>query len=104
MFAIVDIAGSQEKVAIGDRIRVPLLDGEADKKMIFSDVLLVVDGDKVNAGNPLVKGASVEARVIEHGRGEKIRVVKMLKRKRHKRVKGHRQHYTSVEITGISVK
>lgn len=104
MFAIVDIAGSQEKVAVGDKIRVPLLDEEADKKMVFGNVLLLADGDKVTIGAPLVDGASVEAKIIEHGRGDKIRVVKMLKRKRYKRVKGHRQHYTSVEITGIKTK
>lgn len=104
MFAIVDIAGSQEKVAVGDRIRVPLLEGEANDTMTFDNVLLLADGDKVTIGAPLVGGASVEAKVIEHGRGDKIRVVKMLKRKRYKRVKGHRQHYTSVEITGIKTK
>jgi large subunit ribosomal protein L21 len=69
--------------------------------MTFENVLMIVDGEKVQIGAPYVKGATVEAKVIEHGRGDKIRVVKAHRRKRYRRVKGHRQDHTSIEVTGI---
>ena len=100
MFAIVDIAGFQEKVKAGDRLKVPLLDGEAGKTMHFEKVLLLAEEDgKVSVGAPYVSGLSVEAKILAHGRGEKIRVAKMRRRKRYRRVHGHRQHYTEIEIT-----
>jgi len=101
MYAIVDIAGFQEKVSVGDKLQVPLHDAEKGKKILFEKVLLVSDGDNLSFGNPTVGGASVEAKVIEHGKGDKIRIVKTMRRKRYKRTKGHRQDYTSIEITGI---
>ncbi len=101
MFAIVDIAGTQEKVAVGDTLKVPLQDAESGKKVVFEKVLLIADGDNVTFGAPLVGGATVEAKVVEHGKADKIRVVKTMRRKRYKRTKGHRQHYTTIEVTGI---
>ncbi len=101
MFAIVDIAGSQEKVSVGDTLQVPLHDVEAGKKVLFEKVLLISDGDKVTFGAPIIGGATVEAKIVDHGRGDKIRVVKTMRRKRYKRVKGHRQDYTTIEVTGI---
>jgi large subunit ribosomal protein L21 len=101
MFAIVDIAGSQEKVTVGEKLKVPLQDAEDGKKVVFENVMMISDGDKVTFGAPLISGASVEAKIINHGRADKIRVVKMMKRKRYRRVKGHKQHYTYLEITGI---
>jgi len=75
MFAIVDIAGFQEKVTEGDALSVPLLDVEEGKTVTFDTVLLVArSDDDVTVGMPTVAGASVEAKVIAHGRGKKIRV------------------------------
>jgi large subunit ribosomal protein L21 len=103
MFAVVSIAGFQEIVKEGDTLTVPLLEGEAKKKLTFEDVLMV-SGDKgVTLGAPFVKGATVEVEVVEHGRDEKIRVVKFRRRKRFTRVKGHKQHHTMVKVTKISV-
>jgi len=103
MFAVVSIAGFQEIVKEGDTLTVPLLDAEAKKKMTFGDVLMVSDDKGVTLGSPFVKGASVEVEVVEHGRDEKIRVVKFRRRKRFTRVKGHKQHHTTVKVTKISL-
>ncbi|MBU1123089.1 50S ribosomal protein L21 [Patescibacteria group bacterium] len=102
MFAIVDIAGFQEKVSEGEKLRVPTLDAELGKKIIFDKVMLVSKSDDdVKVGTPLVAGASVEAKVTEHGKGDKIRVFKMKKRKRYRRTYGHRQGYSDIEVTKI---
>ncbi|MDD5470010.1 MAG: 50S ribosomal protein L21 [Candidatus Peribacteraceae bacterium] len=104
MFAIVDIAGFQEKVSEGDALAVPLLDAEVGKTVTFENVLLVAKSDDdVIIGTPTVAGASVEAKVIAHGKGDKIRVFKMRRRKRYRRVHGHRQDFTDIEITKIKV-
>lgn len=104
MFAVVDIAGFQEKVKVGDKLRVPTLDSEPGNKMKFERVLMIVaDDGAVTLGAPTVAGASVEVKILEHGRDEKIRVLKMRRRKRFTQVKGHRQGKTEIEVTGISL-
>lgn len=103
MFAVVDIAGFQEKVQVGDTLTVPTLDAEPDKKLTFGNVLMLVgDGGEVTLGAPFVEGASVEVKVTGHGRGDKIRVFKMRRRKRYMRTKGHRQGHTTVEVMKIN--
>lgn len=101
MYAIVEIAGFQEKVSAGDTLKVPLQDAEAGKKVIFENVLLLADGDALSFGAPFVKGVSIEAEVVEHGRGDKIHVYRMRRRKRFRRSKGHRQDFTTIKILGI---
>lgn len=102
MFAIVDIAGFQEKVEKGMKLQIPLQASEDGKNIIFDKVLLLVDGDTISVGAPIVKGASVEVKVLKHGKGDKIRIQKFKRRKRYRRVKGHRQNYTEVEVVGIT--
>ena len=102
MFAIVDIAGFQEKVTEGEKLRVPLLHEEEGSTVSFDNVLLIAKSDDdVTIGSPQVAGASVEAKVVRFGRGDKIRVFKMKRRKRYRRVQGHRQDYTDIEIIKI---
>jgi large subunit ribosomal protein L21 len=101
MFAVVEIAGFQEKVSKGDKIKVPTLGAEAGKSMTFDKVLMVGEGDSVKIGAPHLSGASVEVKVLSHGQGDKIRVVKAHRRKRYRRVKGHRQGFTEVEVVSI---
>ena len=104
MFAIVNIAGFQQKVSEGDTLTVPLLDTEADKKVTFSEVLAFTDDEGAFLfGAPFLAGASVEATVLEHGRDRKIRIFKMRRRKRYMRTQGHRQHFTKIKIGKISV-
>lgn len=103
MFAIVDIAGFQEKVEQGARLRVPHLPQKEGSTVVFNTVLLLArTEDDVAVGTPHVTGAAVEAKVLGHGRGEKIRVSKMRRRKRYRRVHGHRQWYTDIEIVKIA--
>lgn len=102
-FAIVDIKGFQEKVEKGMKLRVPTIAGEPGATVTFEKVLLLVKGDDdIHIGKPTVSGTSVEATILSHGRGEKIRVFKMRRRKRYRRLKGHRQRYTEIEVTGIT--
>ena len=102
MFAVVTIKGFQEKVAEGQKLRIPRLNEEAGAKVVFSEVLLLSKDAGVTVGKPTVAGASVEAKVLAHTRGDKIRVVKQRRRKRYRRVKGHRQEYTEIEIVKIA--
>lgn len=104
MFAIVEIAGFQEKVEKGMRLKVPLQMADTGKSITFGNVLMVVDGSAVTIGAPYVAGTSVEVKVLKHGREDKIRIQKANKRKRYRRVAGHRQNFTEVEVTGISAK
>jgi large subunit ribosomal protein L21 len=105
MFAIVDIAGTQEKVEKGMKLWVPFNgDTEADKTLTFENVLLFADGDTVKVGAPFLTGITIAAKVLGHVKDDKVRIQKFMRRKRYRRVKGHRQPYTEVEITGITVK
>ncbi|MBI3332438.1 50S ribosomal protein L21 [Candidatus Peregrinibacteria bacterium] len=103
MFAIVDIAGFQEKVAQGDTLEVPRIVSKDGQKLTLDRVLLVVNGDNITFGMPLLSGATVEAEILGNTRGEKIRVVKAHKRKRYRRVHGHRQQMMKIQIGKISV-
>lgn len=103
MFAIVDIAGFQEKAEKGLKLRVPRLETKEGDIVTFEKVLLVSeDGKEATIGNPYVTGATVKAKVIFHGRGEKIVVTKFKRRKRfNKTYRGHRQEYTDIEIESV---
>jgi len=102
MFAIVNIAGKQYRVAEGDQIKVALLETEAGKKVKFEDVLLADDGKKVQVGKPTIKGMSVSGTVLDHGRDRKVIVFKKKRRKGYRRKNGHRQDFSLVQIDKIS--
>lgn len=104
MYAVIKTGGKQYKVAEGDTIKVEKLVAEAGKSVEFTDVLLIADGESVTVGTPLVKGASVTAKVTEQGRGPKIKIIKFKRRKQYRRQNGHRQSYTELAITGIKAK
>ena len=101
MYAIIESCGKQYKVAQGDVVFFEKLDVEEGKKVTFDNVILVADGEKVEIGNPYVKGFKVEGKVVAHGKGKKIIVFKYKAKKNYKRKQGHRQPYTKVEITAI---
>ena len=102
MFAVVEIAGKQFKVSQGDKIEVPKLkDKKEGDKVKIDKVLLKSDGKKTEVGSPCVSGSSVELKVLEHGKADKIRVFKMKPKKRYQKTQGHRQAYTLVEITNV---
>ncbi|MBT3293137.1 50S ribosomal protein L21 [Candidatus Peregrinibacteria bacterium] len=103
MFVIVDIAGFQEKVSEGDTLQVPTLSAKDGETVKFDNVLLVAKSDTdITVGTPSIAGASVTAKVVTHGKADKIRVFKMKRRKRYRKVQGHRQGYTNIEITKIT--
>lgn len=102
MHAIIKTGGKQYRVETGDKLDVESLANEPGGEVEFSEVLLLSDADSVEIGTPYVEGARVTARVLEHGRGPKIRVIKFKRRKKYRRQMGHRQNYTRVEITDIA--
>ena len=101
MFAVIRSGGKQYRVAEKDVISLAKLEGEVGAKVALSEVLLL-GGDKPKTGAPLVSGASVEAEIVEHGRGPKIIAFKKKRRKNTHRKRGSREHFTKVKITGIS--
>ena len=102
MYAIIEACGKQYKVAQGDVVFFEKLDAEEGKKVKFDNVILVSeDNGKVEVGNPYVKGAKVEGKVVSHGKAKKILVYKYKAKKNYRRTQGHRQPYTKVEITSV---
>tara|TARA_Y100000588_G_scaffold288567_1_gene306974 strand:- start:180 stop:494 length:315 start_codon:yes stop_codon:yes gene_type:complete len=101
MYAVVKIAGKQVQVNKGDRVRVPKLNVEEGSQHQFADVLLVSNEGETQVGTPVVEGAAVAATVVGHGRGEKIVVFKMKRRKNYRRRNGHRQDYTEIQVDDI---
>ncbi len=101
MYAIVEIAGHQYKVEKDQSIFVHRLEGDVDSAVEFANVLLVDNNGKVKIGAPAVKGAKVEAKIIEHLRGDKVIVFKKKRRKGYKKRNGHRQYLTKIQISNI---
>jgi large subunit ribosomal protein L21 len=103
MYAVIATGGKQYRVEQGGVLRIEMLKADVGSTVEFSDVLLVADGDKITVGKPLLKGSKVSATVESHGKGDKVSIVKFRRRKHYLRMKGHRQPYTQVRVTGISV-
>ena len=101
MYAIVEACGKQYKVSKGDVVFFEKLDAEEGKKVKFDKVIFVSDDKKIDVGTPYVKGATVEGKVVAHGKGKKIIVFKYKAKKNYRRKQGHRQPYTKIEITDI---
>jgi large subunit ribosomal protein L21 len=103
MYAVIESGGKQYRVAVGDRVKVESLRAEPGDEVQLDNVLLVADGDSIDVGSPYT-GAAVSARVVEHGRGPKLRILKFRRRQNSRTHAGHRQNYTELEITGIGGK
>ena len=102
MYAVFRTGGKQYRARQGDRLRIERLNAAVGDPVAFDEVLLVGEGANVKVGAPLVAGGKVEAKVVSQGRDDKITIIKFKRRAHYKRVKGHRQPFTEVEITGIS--
>jgi large subunit ribosomal protein L21 len=102
MYAIVRTGGKQYQVACGDQVRVEKLEGNVGDSVDLSDVLMVVDGEEVKIGQPLLENAKVSAVIAEQGKGKKVIVFKKKRRKGYRLKKGHRQSYTALKIEAIS--
>ncbi len=101
MYAIIRTGGKQYNVSVGDEIVVEKLNAEVGDVVSF-DVLMLVDDNGVKIGTPVVKGASANAKVIEHGKGKKVVVFKYKPKKNYRKKQGHRQPYTMVKVTALS--
>lgn len=104
MYAIVEIAGQQFKVAKDQKVYVHRLQEDEGKKVSFHNVLLLEDGGNVTIGAPAIDGAAVEAKVVKHLKGDKVIVFKKKRRKGYRKKNGHRQYLTELVIEGITAK
>lgn len=101
-YAIVNINGNQYKVSEGEEFEAGKVEGEKGKKLIFTDVLLVVDKEKVSVGQPLVNKTKVTAEIIDQLKGKKIRVATYKAKVRYRRTRGHRPWLTKIKIGRIT--
>lgn len=104
MYAVIKTGGKQYKVAAGDKVKVEKLTGDVGSSVVIDKVLLIADGETTTVGAPLVAGAKVNATVVSHGRGDKVMIFKMRRRKHYRKTQGHRQSYTEIQIDTISAK
>lgn len=101
MLAIIKTGGKQYIVKPGDKLKVEKLEQEEGQEVVFSDVLLVEKNKKLDIGSPVVKDAKVTAKVLSHGKADKVIVFKYKPKKRYSRKIGHRQPFTEIEIIEI---
>ena len=101
MYAVFKTGGKQYRAATGDVLKVEKIEAEKGATVELDQVLMVGEGEDVKIGAPYLEGGKVTATVIEHGRREKIKVIKFKRRKNYRRQMGHRQYFTQIEITGI---
>ena len=102
MYAVIQSGGKQHRVIEGETLKVELLKNQIGETITFNDVLMLVNGDHIQIGAPSVAGATVTAEVISQGRHDKIRIIKMRRRKHYRKQQGHRQWYTELKITAIT--
>ncbi|HAU1182372.1 TPA: 50S ribosomal protein L21 [Legionella pneumophila] len=101
MYAVIKTGGKQYTVKEGDVLKIEMLPENVGNEIKFSEVLMLVDGDKVTCGTPFVAKATVKAEVLDHGRHKKVKIIKFRRRKHHMKQMGHRQYYSQVKITTI---
>lgn len=101
MFAVVDILGQQFKVSENKKYFVPKMDKEVNSELTFDSVILLNTENETKIGTPYVEGVKVSAKVLEHLKDDKVIVFKKKRRKSYRRLKGHRQELTKIEITKI---
>ncbi|MCK4591858.1 50S ribosomal protein L21 [Candidatus Parcubacteria bacterium] len=103
MIAVIKTGGKQYKVSPKDKLKVEKLEGKEGAKIVFDEVLLISseDGKDINIGEPLVKNAKVEAKVLKQARAKKVMVIKHKAKKRYNVKRGHRQYFTEIEIEKV---
>lgn len=102
MYAVFVSGGKQHRVVEGETLKLEKIEVATGESIDFDQVLLVVNGDDIKIGAPVVEGAKVTAEVVSHGRGEKVKIIKFRRRKHSMKRQGHRQWFTEVKITGIN--
>ena len=101
MYAVIQTGGKQYRVKSGEQLRVESLEADIGAAVSFERVLMLGEGEGVRVGAPFLAGAAVKATVLSHGRGEKLRIFKLRRRKHYQKSQGHRQSYTEVRIDEI---
>ena len=102
MYAVVKTGGKQYKVAPGEKLKIERIPADVGAEVTLDQVLMIVgEGDSVRLGQPIVSGAAVKATVVSQGRGEKVKIFKMRRRKHYQKHQGHRQNYTELKIDSI---
>lgn len=101
MYAVIQSGGKQYRVKVGQKVRLEKLDVSTGSVVEFDKVLMVSTEGNTRIGAPFVDKCSVKAEVVDHGRGEKIHIIKMKRRKHHMKSMGHRQSFTEIKITDI---
>ena len=102
MYAVFATGGKQYRAVTGDVLKIEKLDAEKGATVKLDQVLMVGEGEDVKVGTPYLKGGTVTATVVGHGRGDKIQIIKFKRRKQHMKKMGHRQDFTQIEITDIA--
>ena len=102
MYAVIETGGKQHRVVEGELIKVEKIGAETGSTIDFDRVLMVGEGESIKVGTPVVDGAKVSAEVVQHGRGDKVTIVKFKRRKHHMKRQGHRQWFTEIKITAIN--
>jgi large subunit ribosomal protein L21 len=101
MYAVFKTGGKQYRATTGDKLKVEKIEAEKGSTIELDQVLMVGEGEDVKIGSPYLEGGKVTAKVVDHGRGDKIKILKFKRRKHHMKRMGHRQYFTQLEITGI---
>ena len=102
MYAVVKTGGKQYKVAPGEKLKIEQIPADVGAQVTLDQVLMVGEGESVRVGQPTVSGVSVTATVVAQGRGEKVKIFKMRRRKHYQKHQGHRQNYTELRIDSIA--
>ena len=102
MYAVIKTGGKQYRVAAGEKLKIEQIPADVGSEIVVDQVLMVSDGDNVMLGSPLVSGAAVKATVVAQGRGEKVKIFKMRRRKHYQKHQGHRQNYTEIRVDAIA--
>ena len=102
MYAVIKTGGKQYRVAPGEKIKIESITADVGATIVLDHVLMVAEGENVKVGNPTVTGAKVSATVLSHGRGQKVRIFKLRRRKHYQKTQGHRQNYTEIRVDEIN--
>ena len=103
MYAVIKTGGKQHKVAEGEILKVEKLKASEGEPVDITDVLLIEKDGEVTLGSPFIEGAKVTAKILRHGKEDKVTIIKMKRRKDYRKKQGHRQNYIEIQIEQISV-
>ena len=103
MYAVIKTGGKQHKVAEGEILKVEKLKASEGEPVDITDVLLIEKDGELTLGSPFIEGAKVTAKILRHGKEDKVTIIKMKRRKDYRKKQGHRQNYSEIQIEQISV-